>query len=136
MVAVVMIKFFLKIYKNSGLGATHVITRTGNFTIKRWGIWTPFLTILFSKIFPVEQVPHNHEGSFISFLLWGTYDEIVNGKKTKKRWLNFLPYKNFHKIVAEKPVYTIMFMGKTRQNTSVIVNNKTIPSQRLIKGYK
>jgi len=136
MVVVVMIKFFLKIYKNSGLGSTHVITRTNNYTIKRWGVWTPFFTILFSKIFPIQQVPHNHEGSFISLLLWGTYIEKIDGKKTKKKWLNFLPYNKYHEIEAKKPVYTLMFMGKTKQNTSVIVNGRIMPSKKLIKGYR
>lgn len=139
---VTMIKFFLKIYKGSGIGSTHVVTRTGNFTIKRWGFWTPYLTILFSKILPIQQVMHNHEGTFISILLWGEYQEITKEPEkglieiNDRRWFNILNYKKYHEIKAKKPVYTLLFMGPTKHNTSVIVNDKIIPSTRLIKGYK
>ena len=134
---VVMIKFFLKIYNQCGIGSTHVITRTGHMTIARWGFWTPYLTVLISKIYPVKQVTHNHEGSFISFLLWGSYTEIVNGIETKKKWINKLSHKKFHKIIADKPVYTLMFMGRIKNKiTSVIVNDKKISSNKIIKGYK
>lgn len=132
-----MIKFFLKIYNHCGIGSTHIITRTGNYTIKRWGLWTPLFTILFSKIFPIKQVAHNHESSFISFLLWGKYTEIVDGIATQKRWINKLSHNKFHQIIAEKPVYTLMFMGAIKNEmTSVIVNDKVIPSGKIIRGYK
>lgn len=132
-----MIKSFLKIYNQCGFGSTHVITRTGNYTIKRWGIWCPLFTILFSKIFPIKQVSHNHEGSFISFLLWGSYTEIVNGIATKKKWINKLSHKKFHQIVADKPVYTLMFMGRRiNEETSVIFKDKIVPSSKLIRGYR
>lgn len=137
MEAVAMIKFFLKIYNQCGAGSTHVITRTGNYMLKRWGIWTPLFTILFSKIFPIKQIPHNHEGSFISFLLWGSYTEIVDGITTKKKWINKLSHNKFHEIKADKPVYTLMFMGPIKNEmTSGIVNNKIIPSNKIVKGYK
>ena len=63
--------------KDWGIGSTHVITRLGNNMIKRWGIWTPYFTILLSKIYPIEQIYHNHEGNFVSFLLKGSYWEDV-----------------------------------------------------------
>lgn len=132
-----MIKFFSKIYKGSGIGSTHVITRTGHMTIARWGFWTPYLTVLISKIYPVKQITHNHEGSFISFLLWGSYTEIVNGIATKKKWINKLSHKKFHQIVADKPVYTLMFMGRRiNEETSSIVKGKIIPSRKLVRGYR
>ena len=139
---VTMIKFFLKIYKGSGIGATHVVSRAGITTIKRWGFWTPYLTILFSKILPVPQFMHNHEGTFISILLWGEYQEITKEPEkglieiNDRRWFNILNYKKYHEIKAKKPVYTLLFMGPTKHNTSVIVNDKIIPSTRLIKGYR
>lgn len=137
MEAVDMIKFFSKIYKGSGIGSTHVITRTGHMTIARWGFWTPYLTVLISKIYPVKQITHNHEGSFISFLLWGSYTEIVNGIATKKKWINKLSHKKFHQIVADKPVYTLMFMGRRiNEETSSIVKGKIIPSRKLVRGYR
>ena len=54
----------------------------------------------------------------------------------KQKRLNFLPYNKYHEIEAKKPVYTLMFMGKTKQNTSVIVNGRIMPSKKLIKGYR
>ena len=132
-----MIKSFLKIYNQCGIGSSHIITRTGNYMLKRWGIWTPLFTILFSKIFPIKQIPHNHEGSFISFLLWGSYVEIVNGVAKKKNWINKLSYNQFHEIKADKPVYTLMFMGSIKNEmTSGIVNDKVIPSSKIVRGYK
>jgi len=142
MEVVAMIKFFLKIYKESGIGATHVVSRTGNYAIKRWGFWTPYLTILFSKILPVPQFMHNHEGSFLSILLWGKYQEITKEpekgliKTNDRRWFNIVSYKKYHKIVSEKPVYTILFMGKRKHDVSFIIKDKIIPCNKLIKGYR
>ena len=137
MEVVAMIKFFSKIYNQCGIGSSHVITRTGNPMLKLWGIWTPYFTVLFSKIFAIKQIPHNHEGSFISFLLWGSYTEVVNGIATKKKWINKLSHNQFHEIKANKPVYTLMFMGVIKNKiTSGIVNNKVIPSNKIVRGYK
>tara|TARA_R110001592_G_scaffold236346_1_gene494634 strand:+ start:1146 stop:1562 length:417 start_codon:yes stop_codon:yes gene_type:complete len=138
-----MIKFLLKIYKGSGIGSTHVITRTGNPMLKRWGVWTPFFTILISKIYPIKQIAHNHEGSFISFLLWGKYQETVfdpdksSIRIDDKKWFNQLSHNKFHTIKAEQPVYTIMFMGRRiNEETSGLINNKIIPASRLVRGYR
>lgn len=138
-----MIKFLQKIYKDSGIGSTHVITRTGNKVLKRWGVWTPFFTILISKIYPVKQVAHNHEGSFISFLLWGKYQETVFDSAKSliqvndKKWFNRLSHDKYHTIKAKQPVYTIMFMGRRiNEITSSLVNNKIVPSRKIIRGYR
>ncbi len=138
-----MIKFLLKIYKGSGIGSTHVITRTGNPMLKRWGVWTPFFTVLISKIYPIKQIAHNHEGSFISFLLWGKYQETVfdpaksSIQINDKKWFNQLSHDKFHTIKAEQPVYTIMFMGRRmNEETSGLINNKIIPASRLVRGYR
>ena len=85
---------------------------------------------------------HNHESTFISILLWGQYQEITRDPQkglieiNDRKWFNILNYKKFHEIRATKPVYTLLFMGPTKQNTSVMINDKIIPSERLIKGYK
>jgi|TARA_R110000824_G_scaffold10092_1_gene44855 hypothetical protein len=138
-----MIKFLLKIYKESGIGSTHVITRTGNPMLKRWGVWTPLFTVLISKIYPIKQIAHNHEGSFISFLLWGKYQETVfdpdksSIQINDKKWFNQLSHNKFHTIKAEQPVYTIMFMGRRmNEETSGLIKNKIIPASRLVRGYR
>ena len=138
-----MIKFLLKIYKGSGIGSTHVITRTGNPMLKRWGVWTPFFTILISKIYPIKQIAHNHEGSFISFLLWGKYQETVfdpdksSIRIDDKKWFNQLSHNKFHTIKAEQPVYTIMFMGRrVNEETSGLIKDKIVPASRLVRGYR
>lgn len=139
---VTMIKFFLKIYKEFGIGATHVVTRSGKVTILRWGIWTPYLTILFSKILPVKQTMHNHEGTFISILLWGEYQEITRYPDKDlieiniNRWFNVLSYKKYHEIKATKPVYTLLLMGIRKNIPSFIIKDKLVPSKVLIKRYR
>ena len=138
-----MIKFLQKIYKGSGIGSTHVITRTGNPMLKRWGVWTPFFTVLISKIYPIKQIAHNHEGSFISFLLWGKYQETVFDPAKSliqindKKWFNQLSHDKFHMIKAEQPVYTIMFMGRrVNEETSGLIKDKIVPASRLVRGYR
>jgi hypothetical protein len=138
-----MIKFLQKIYKGSGIGSTHVITRTGNPMLKRWGVWTPFFTVLISKIYPIKQIAHNHEGSFISFLLWGKYQETVFDPAKSliqindKKWFNQLSHDKFHTIKAEQPVYTIMFMGRrVNEETSGLIKDKIVPASRLVRGYR
>ena len=138
-----MIKFLQKIYKGSGIGSTHVITRTGNPMLKRWGVWTPFFTVLISKIYPIKQIAHNHEGSFISFLLWGKYQETVFDpaksliQVNDKKWFNQLSHDKFHTIKAEQPVYTIMFMGRrVNEETSGLIKDKIVPASRLVRGYR
>ena len=94
-------------------------------------------SILFSKVYPIKQIAHNHEGNFISFILWGNYVEEVDGVDTNKKWINILNYKKFHKIKASKPVYTLMFMGKRiNSETSAIVNGRIIPSSKIVRGYR
>ena len=131
MVLVTTTMLNLKIYnffKESGIGSTHVMTKTGNYMLKRWGVWTPLFSILFSKVYPIKQIAHNHEGNFISFILWGNYVEEVDGVDTNKK---------FHKIKASKPVYTLMFMGKRiNSETSAIVNGRIIPSSKIVRGYR
>jgi len=138
-----MIKFLQKIYKGSGIGSTHVITRTGNPMLKRWGVWTPFFTVLISKIYPIKQIAHNHEGSFVSFLLWGKYQETVYDPAKSliqindKKWFNQLSHDKFHTIKAEQPVYTIMFMGRrVNEETSGLIKDKIVPASRLVRGYR
>tara|TARA_R100000315_G_C5199016_1_gene116812 strand:- start:504 stop:908 length:405 start_codon:yes stop_codon:yes gene_type:complete len=132
-----------KIYKGSGIGSTHVITRTGNPMLKRWGVWTPFFTVLISKIYPIKQIAHNHEGSFVSFLLWGKYQETVYDPAKSliqindKKWFNQLSHDKFHTIKAEQPVYTIMFMGRrVNEETSGLIKDKIVPASRLVRGYR
>jgi hypothetical protein len=137
-----MIKFFSKIYKESGIGATHIVTRTGKVTILRWGFWTPYLTILFSKILPVKQTMHNHEGTFLSILLKGQYQEIIKHPNKDSieinfnKWFNFLNYKEYHEIKATKPVYTLLLMGIRRNIPSFIINDKIVTSKVLLKRYR
>ena len=137
-----MIKYFSRIYNDSGIGPTHVTTRTGHMTIRRWGIWCPYFSILFCKILPVQQVLHDHEGTFISFILWGQYTELTYDPNTKKKetrhhkWVNLLTHNKFHEIQAEQPAYTLLFMGPTKNSTSVIIDDRIIPATKLIKGYR
>ena len=120
-----------------GWGRSHIITRTNHATILRWGFWSPYFSFFFSKILPVQQVMHDHEGNFIAFLLWGRYTEYVrvpNSEsliKTHYRWINNVKWNTLHYITCEKPVYTIQFMGKKRHEVSVEYKGRIIPYKRL-----
>ena len=67
-----LLLFIDKLFKNSGVGASHVINKDNQVCIKRWGIWTSYFTIFFSKILPlkemydIEQLYHSHQANFIS----------------------------------------------------------------------
>jgi hypothetical protein len=122
-----------------GIGPSHVVTRTNHITLLRWGFWSPYFAFFFSKILPVEQVMHDHEGNFIAFLLWGRYTEYVRvpGQKelevNKYRWVNIVKWDTLHLIKCDKPVYTIQFMGKKMHEVVVEYKGRLIPFKRLCK---
>jgi hypothetical protein len=124
-----MKKLKLKIFKNFGIGTSHVINKDGIACIKRYGFWTPYLTIFFSKIYPItnlhniSQVYHSHQGSFVSFILKGVYLQDVleenRAFRTSHKWFNYLPCGWHHKVICYEPVYTLMFMGKRKCTPTV-----------------
>ena len=127
-------------FKESGIGSTHVMTKTGNYMLKRWGVWTPWFTILVTKILPVEQIPHNHEGNFFSILLWGTYSETVYKYnieyKRFSNWFNYVTTDEHHKVHCNKNCYTLLFMGKRKQNVTLKVGDKYYDYKKGIKEYR
>jgi hypothetical protein len=85
-----MIQSFLKIC-SIGFGASHVVANNGVRAISRWGFWTKPLTILISRIHPIDHdkqfantksdariIYHSHETNFISFIFKGKYVEEIN----------------------------------------------------------
>ena len=80
MVLVTTTMLNLKTY-NIGIGPSHIINRLGHVIMYRWGVWTPWFTIFLSKILPVEQIPHNHEGNFFQFYY---------GEDTPKLYINMV----------------------------------------------
>ena len=125
---------------NFGIGPSHIINRLGHPIMYRWGIWTPWFTIFFSKILPVEQIPHNHEGNFFSILLWGRYSETVYKYKIKYRrfsnWFNYVSVDEHHKVHCDKTCYTLLFMGKRRQDVTLKLGEKYYDYKKGIKKYK
>ena len=127
-----MRKLISKIINN--VGTSHVINKNNQVCIKRWGIWTSYFSIFFSKILPIkeiyniEQVYHSHQGSFISFILLGVYLQDVlkenNIIRTQHKWFNYLPCGCHHKIICHEPVYTLMFMGKRKLKPTVRLKQK------------
>ena len=80
---VAMIQSFLKIC-NIGFGASHVVANNGVRAISRWGFWTKPLTVLVSRIHPIDHdkqfantksdarvIYHSHETNFVSFIFKG-----------------------------------------------------------------
>ena len=129
-----LLLFIDKLFKNSGMGASHVINKDNQVCIKRWGIWTSYFTIFFSKILPlkemydIEQLYHSHQANFISFILKGVYiEDVIKGNVTSRRyhkWFNYLTYDCHHKVVCDEPCYTLMFMGRKKSNTTVKLRGK------------
>ena len=119
-----LFKSFAKIFKTH-----HIISKTGEIVIWRCGIWHSNFSILFSKIIPIkkehnlEQFFHSHHGSFLSFILWGNYEEDIlteNGIVHRKhRLYNFISHKIYHRVYCDKPCYTITFGGKIVQEPSI-----------------
>jgi hypothetical protein len=125
---------------NWGIGSTHVITRLGNTMLKRWGFWSPYFTVLLSKIYPIKQIHHNHEGTFVSFLLWGSYEEEVDNQgklyKRQSKWFNVVKSYEYHRVICTKPVWTLLFMGPRKQDVTAKHKGKVIPYTRLTKSYR
>jgi len=119
-----MKKLISKIFKTH-----HIISKTGEIVIWRCGIWHSNFSILFSKIIPIkkehnlEQFFHSHHGSFLSFILWGNYEEDVLTEKgivhRKHRLYNFISHKIYHRVYCDKPCYTITFGGKIVQEPNI-----------------
>jgi hypothetical protein len=138
-----LLLFIDKLFKNSGVGASHVINKDNQVCIKRWGIWTSYFTIFFSKILPlkemydIEQLYHSHQANFISFILKGVYiEDVIKGNVISRRyhkWFNYLTYDCHHKVVCDEPCYTLMFMGRKKSNTTVKLRGKKYRYNRFFK---
>ena len=133
------------IFKNCGIGTSHVINKDNQICIRRYGVWCPYFTIYFSKILPlkelyeIEQMYHSHQGNFFSIILWGTYKEEVLKDDDilykEHKWFNYITHDLHHKVVCDKPCYTVLFMGRKKSNTTVRLKQggKVVKHQRFFK---
>lgn len=138
-----LILFIDKLFKNCGMGASHVINKDNQVCIKRWGIWTSYFTIFFSKILPlkemydIEQLFHSHQANFVSFILKGVYlEDVLKGDvitRKEHKWFNHLTYDCHHRVICYEPVYTLMFMGRKKSNTTVKLRGKKYRYNRFFK---
>ena len=123
-----------------GIGSSHVVTRLGHYVLERWGIWTPYFTVFLTKIYPIKQIAHNHEGSFVSILLKGQYREVVyRGQKRyirHSKWVNIVRYDEYHEVQCDSFVWTLLVMGPRKQDVTARYKGKKIPYTRLIKRYR
>tara|TARA_X000001036_G_scaffold95657_1_gene88324 strand:- start:209 stop:1417 length:1209 start_codon:yes stop_codon:yes gene_type:complete len=129
-----LLMFVDNLFKNCGMGASHVINKDNQVCIKRWGIWTSYFTIFFSKILPlkemynIEQLFHSHQANFVSFILKGVYiEDVLKGDvitRKEHKWFNHLTYDCHHRVICYEPVYTLMFMGRKKSNTTVRLKSK------------
>ena len=123
-----------------GIGSSHVITRLGHYVLKRWGVWSPWATILVSKIYPVDQIYHNHEGDFVSFLLWGRYwEEVQEGNNKfirRSNWFNIVQSGQYHRVHCDKLVWTLLIMGPRKQKVTAKIKGKVYPYTKVTKRYR
>lgn len=60
---------------------------------------------------------HNHTRNLLSFILWGSYKEEFPKSQAKiKRWINYIGSEVFHRLKVNKPVMTLCFGGRIRNN--------------------
>lgn len=83
---------------------------------------TPWFSIKLHKIYrPDNQRDlHDHPWSFLSIVLWGSYEEDTVDGRRKIRWWNWKPLegpKGRHSIrsVSREPVWTLVFTGPRRR---------------------
>jgi len=123
-----MKKIITEIFSNIGIGTSHVINKDNIICIKRYGFWTPYLTIFFSKIIPlkeynIKQLYHSHQGNFFSIILWGSYREEVLFQEqvyqTENNWFSYHTHNEHHKVTCDSPCYTLFIMGKRKCQPTV-----------------
>jgi hypothetical protein len=125
-----------------GIGKSHIITKKDEPMIYRWGVWSPYLTIFFSKIMPFRQVYHNHEGDFISFLLWGKFEEIyIRYNKRYRKFktapaINYVRAEDYHRVLVDKPTYTFLIMGRRKHDVSIYHSKRVYKFDTFIKPYR
>ena len=144
---VAMIQYFLKIC-NIGFGASHVVANNGVRAISRWGFWTKPLTVLVSRIHPIDHdkqfantksdarvIYHSHETNFISFIFKGKYTEEINDNGNiiikKRKWFNYVKKSTFHRIKCDEYVWSIQAGFFRDDKVMVKINNRIYPHKRL-----
>ena len=122
-----------------GIGTRHVRTKGGMVLLKRWGLWTPLFSIMLCQVSTLHQAFHNHEASFVSFIVKGSYTQLqqhddgtVTSKKVK--WFNYVPHTIFHTVRAEGPAWSIHLMGPYRKSMIMLkVKDRLINSTRIVQ---
>lgn len=112
--------------------------KTGELYLRRWYIVaTPWFSVLLHRIQTPDKDrhPHDHPWSFLSFMLWGSYDEKlawrVDGKtvpsiagtpimdESRREWLSvaFRRAEDVHKIskLHRTPTWTLLLTGPRRR---------------------
>ena len=86
----------------------------------RWVIQHPLGTVRLHVIRRPDEDPdmHDHPWSFVSLLLWGTYDEERPAGTREVRWVNVCKADGLHRIVKlHRPsVVTLVFTGPRVRN--------------------
>ena len=145
-----MKELYLKICKKLkiGFGPNHVVANNGVTALSRWGFWSPFFTVLVSRVHPIDHdkmfnntrvdarvIYHSHETNFLSLIVKGKYTEErnVDGKIVVKerKWFNYVKRDTFHRIKCDDYAWSIQ-AGFTRdEKVKVKINNKIYPHRRL-----
>lgn len=124
-----------------------ICSKTGEVHFKRWALLeTPWFNIYLHKIFKSDEDKHlhNHPWNFKSFLLWGSYSELLMDKDFQdyatlvdRYWWGWAKRGTylFHHLMLEKPVWTLVFTGKRQGDWGYLVDGKFVGHQeyRLLK---
>ena len=124
-----------------GIGKRHVETKGDQMLLQRWGMWTPYGSIFLCRVSTLQQAFHDHEASFISFIIKGKYKEqrkkphedIITEKTV--RWFNYVPHDIYHTVITNNTfVWSIHFMGRCKKSMIKLnIRNKVINSTRIVK---
>lgn len=114
--------------------------------MRRWFAWCPWFGIRVHHILRSDhdKALHDHPWDFTSILLTGGYSEVVpvgpstrprpvspDGKHMRIDWPRWSIVRHkaedFHRLVLEKPVWTLVFTGPKRQSWSFLTPKGRIP---------
>jgi hypothetical protein len=94
----------------------------------RWTVESKWFSIRLHHWFKSDDLrhPHDHEWNFISIVLAGSVVERTsNGDKIREKFsVTKFPAEYKHKVVIDKPAWTLMLTGKERRVWGYWVNDK------------
>ena len=129
-----MNKFQSYLFKINRFSIIHNVDDPTNVYVHRYSIFdqeSDCANIFLHKIFrsDADDYLHDHMWNWASFILWGSYEEtFIDGSRDYCKWLSFRRDKaeTFHKLILTKPVWTMFFHAKPKQEWGFLVKGKKV----------